>query len=272
VLRLWGAQARIDALVVLRGPRVALAWYGADLLTSLAGIASIVLLAARFEGIGGWSEREVLFMLGFATAAGGLLDFFCGWNVSFVSRKIGRGQLDHTLIQPQRLPVALLLEGFAPITGSPKLFAGLGLLGFAVARLDLDPGPVWIGWLALNLVSAAAIVLAFSFAWGSLAFFAPYGAEEINSQSMRLISELRVFPLDGVPAVLRAGMLSAVPAGLAAWVPSGALLGKGSAAGVLLTPLCAVAFAALAIWIFRKGLAHYGRTGSLRYLDYGFRR
>ncbi len=274
--RLWGAQARIDALVLLRGPRVALSWYAADLLIAGSGVTATFLLAARFDGIGGWSEREVLFMLGFALAARGLLDFFCGWNVAFVSRKIGRGQLDHTLLQPQPLPVALLLEGFAPVTGSPALLAGIGLLTFASVRLGIEPGPGWLALLALNLLAAAVIMLAFAYAWGSLAFFAPRGAEEINSQTMRLIEQLRVFPLDGVPRVLRVGMLTVVPAGLAAWLPSGALLGKTpgawGAVGALVTPLCAVAFAGLAVWIFRRGLLHYGRTGSVRYLDYGFRR
>jgi ABC-2 type transport system permease protein len=273
VLRLWAAQARIDALVVLRGPRVALSWYAADLLIAVAGVSGTFLLAARFDGIGGWSRDEVLFMLGFAMASRGLVEVCCGWNVAFVSRKIGRGQLDHTLIQPLPLATALLLEGFAPITGSPPLVAGLGLLGYATVGLALAPGPLWLTLLALNLLAAAVILLAFAYAWGSLAFLAPRGAEEINSQTTALIGQLRVFPLDGVPAALRAGLLSVVPAGLAAWLPSAALLGKRSALdGAWITPLCAVGFAALAVWIFRRGLSHYGRTGSVRYVDHGFRR
>ena len=43
-------------------------------------------------------------------------------------------------------------------------------------------------------------------------------------------------------------------------------------AAELALTLSAVAFAALAVWLFTRGLRHYGHTGSTRYLDYGHRR
>jgi len=59
--------------------------------------------------------------------------------------------------------------------------------------------------------------------------------------------------------------------GFAAWYPSRALLGHDPA-GRWITPLAAAAFAALASLLFRAGLRQYGRTGSLRYSDFGHRR
>ena len=40
----------------------------------------------------------------------------------------------------------------------------------------------------------------------------------------------------------------------------------------LWTPLAALGFAALATWIFSRGLRRYARTGSARYLSHGHRR
>src|SRR5207248_4781414 len=73
--------------------------------------------------------------------------------------------------------------------------------------------------------SSAAIVLAFTFCWGSLAFWAPLAAEEINSSTVRLLYQLKSFPLDGVGPVLLGGLMSVVPVGFLAWYPCRTLLG-----------------------------------------------
>ena len=100
----------------------------------------------------------------------------------------------------------------------------------------------------------------------------PRAAEEITSSTWRMIDQLKTFPLDGVGAVLATGLLTALPVGLVAWFPCRALLGLDPnpyAAGV--TPLAAIIFVAIAIWVFRKGMQHYGHTGSQRYLSMGHR-
>src|SRR5262249_2567417 len=150
---------------------------------------------------------------------------------------------------------------------------GMALMFWAICRL---PGPfsgVWAAELLLNLLASAAIVLAFSFCWGSAAFWAPYTAEEINSATARLLYQLKTFPLDGIGPVLRAGLMTAVPIGFLAWSPSLSLLGLSSPPWTrAATPLSALLFSLIAIRIFNQGLKHYGRTGSQRYLSFGHRR
>ena len=65
----------------------------------------------------------MLFLLGYALLVRGVIDTFFNYNVAFISRRIGRGQLDHMLVQPQPLWMALLTEGFAPFSGSGMLAA-----------------------------------------------------------------------------------------------------------------------------------------------------
>jgi ABC-2 type transport system permease protein len=272
VLRLWLLYGRMDFLWVVRGLRAALAWYASDLLGTVAAVTATFLLAERFDGIGSWSKSEVLFMLGFALTARGLLDLFFGMNIAMISRRLGRGQLDHMLIQPWPLWVTVLSEGFAPFSGSGIVIAGVALLSWSTARLELLVTPLWLALVAVNVLAAAAILMSFSYLWGSVAFWAPRGAEEINSQSMRLMDQLRVFPLDGLGGAMQIGLLSVVPVGFVAWFPSRALLHLDGAGSALVTPLASLAFAALAAGVFKKGLEHYGRTGSVRYLSHGHRR
>jgi ABC-2 type transport system permease protein len=273
LIQLWRLYATMDLLFLARGPQVALAYYLSDIVVGLAAVTATFLLAERFDGIGPWTKPQVLFLLGYAVLVRGLIDVFFNYNLAFISRRIGRGQLDHVLIQPQPLWMVLLTEGFAPVTGSGMFVPGLGLLLWAASQLHLAVPPTWYLILAVDLVASIAVVLAFEYIVGSLAFWAPRAAEEINSSSWRLVTQLAPFPLEGLAGWALGSLVTVVPVGLVAWYPARVLLGIGSSVwenGLL--PAVAVGLSTLAFWIFTRGLRHYGRTGSTRYLDYGHRR
>jgi len=119
------------------------------------------------------------------------------------------------------------------------------------------------------------VLLAFQFAWGSLAFWAPRAAEEISSSTMRLMTQLVKYPLDGLSAGLTSGLLTVLPVGFLAWAPCRALLGQAAGIGWMgmewATPAAALVFALAAAWVWREGMRHYARVGSQRYSGRGFR-
>ena len=272
ILQLWRMYAALDFTFLMSDIRLALTWYLSDGIVNFATVTATLLLAERFAGIGGWSRNQIVFMLGYATVVTGLMHTFFGYNVLMISRRLGRGQLDHTLVQPQPIWLALLTEGFMPFSGAPMILPGLGLLLWAAARLPLAVGPGWLALFALNLAASAAIVLAFAFLWGSLAFWAPRSAEEISSSAIRLLDQLKGFPLDGIAPLLLGSMLGALPVGFVAWYPCRALLGLGaSPADLWITPLAALLFVLAAIALFLKGMQHYERIGSQRYSSFGHR-
>lgn len=272
ILRLWKLYAIMDYTFLMSDVKLALTWYISDGVVNLATVTATLLLAERFAGIGAWTRDEVVFMLGYATLVSGMIYTFFGYNVSSISRRLGRGQLDHTLIQPQPLWLSLLTEGFTPFSGSSVLLPGVGLVAWAAGKIGLPITPGWLALLLLNLAASTAIVMAFSFLWGSLAFWAPRAAEEVSSSALTLLSQLKPFPLDGLGPLLLGGLTTVVPVGLVAWYPSRALLGlDGSVWAGWHTPLAALAFAIVTSLIFLKGLRHYGRTGSQRYSSLGHR-
>jgi ABC-2 type transport system permease protein len=272
LLRLWKLYAVMDLTFLAGDLKTALSWYLADGLINLAAVTGTLLLAQRFAGIGAWSKDQVMFMLGYATTIGGLMSLFFGYNVLMISRRIGRGQFDHTLVQPQPIWMALLTEGFMPFSSSATLLPGIGLLAWSIHRMALPLSLGWLAFLLLNLLASAAIVVSFSFAWGSLAFWAPRAAEEISSSATDILDQLKGFPLDGMGALLLGGLLTAMPVGFVAWYPSRALLGLESEAwGMWMTPLAALLLGALSMAIFTKGMQRYARTGSQRYSGFGHR-
>jgi ABC-2 type transport system permease protein len=272
LLQLWRLYAAMDAGLLLRNGRVFVAWYLSDLISTVASVMGTLLLAERFAGIGAWSRDQILFMLGYGLLVTGVTGTFFSYNVAFISRRLGRGQLDHTLVQPLPLWMSLLTEGFMPISMSAVVLPGAGLMLWALARLPVAVTPAWLLLLALHLLASTIVVIAFSFLWGSLAFWAPRGAEEISSSAMQIVSDLKPFPLDGAGTLLATGLLTALPVGFVAWMPSRALLDlQPGPAADWATPLAALLLAALAALAFRRGRAQYGRTGSQRYSGWGHR-
>ncbi|HEX2033526.1 MAG TPA: ABC-2 family transporter protein [Chloroflexota bacterium] len=273
MLVLWRAAAHLDFMFMTRSPRQLLGYLFSDALLSVTAASGTLLLAERFDGIGPWTKHQIVFMLGYAIVAGGVLGALFGYNVLFISRRLGRGQLDHTLIQPRPLMLALLAEGFNPFSSSAELILGLGLMLWAGGQLALPVSPGWLAMLGLNLVASATIIWSFSYLWGSLAFWAPRAAEEISTSALTMMGQLKSFPLDGAGAPLTAGLLSALPVGFVAWYPCRALLGVDPAPhSAIATPLAAAVLLAVALLAFRRGVKEYERTGSQRYSTFGHRR
>jgi ABC-2 type transport system permease protein len=243
-----------------------------EIIINIAGITGIWLIAERFNGIGGMSLYQVLFMLGYSLTVSGVTSTLFSFNVYFISRIIGRGQLDHVLIMPQPVWMTLLTEGFIPVSGSGVLLSGIGIMIFALTRIDNLVNPVFIAVLILCIAFSAIISLSFSFLWGSLAFYAPVAAEEVCTSVDSLFSSLRSFPLNGITGLSKYLILSIIPVGLYAWFPTSALMGLSSRVNIVIFIAIALAYLGLVLVIFRRGLHYYVKNGANRYSDRGHRR
>lgn len=269
LVRLLALYARMDVLWIARAKSSALTFYVSEWVLGVGVVAGTWLLAERFDGIGPWSREQVVFLLGYSLLVRGTVEVVFGWNVAHISRRIGRGQIDHMLLQPVPMWVLLLSEGFSPLSGSGLVISGGVLLALAGEGIGAFGPAVFV----LNWAASVAIVVAFSYAWGSVAFWAPRAAEEINSSTMDMVDQLRAFPLDGLGPGMIGVLLSIVPVGLVAWWPSRSLLMPGDATWtVWTTPAAAVMISFAAAFVFRLGMRHYRAIGSVRYLSLGHRR
>ena len=271
--RLYGLYAKMDLNWLLRDTKIALLIILADLVTSISAVLGVFLLAWRFDGVGNMSRWEVLFMLGFFSTVNGLFQlFFSGSNTGHISRIIGRGQLDHMLIQPLPLPVQIVTSGFIPFTGGSTFMAGIAITVWAGFQLGMAPGAVWLLGFAGYLLLGVAVIVGLSYIFASLAFYAPVACEEISSDVIELTGSLGGYPLSGMSAGMQAALVSVVPTGLLGWFPAMALLGKAPLGLPAVYPLLiATLIWAIALYGFRKGMKYYVKTGSQRYNAGGHR-
>jgi ABC-2 type transport system permease protein len=264
----------MDLAWLLRDKTFAMLAVLADVISNLSSVTGVFLLAWRFDGIGGMCRYEVLFMLGYVTVTTGIFQTFCsGGNTGHISRRIGRGQLEHMFIQPMRLPLQLATEGFIPFSGSSNLISGSAIIIIAVNNLGLILPWWWILSLIGNLFVTIAIILGQSYLASSLTFYAPVQAEEISSYVIDSFGYISTFPLSGMPLYLQLPLITVIPTGLLAWFPTLALFGKAPFDLPAWYPLLfAVLLWMVALYFFRKGLNYYVRKGINRYHPMGHRR
>lgn len=273
LLRLWRLYGRMDLQWLMQDFTSVVIVAASELLQNLSSMAGVLLLAVRFGGVGGLSADEVLFMLGFYELASGLgWMLFGNYNVIHISRRIGRGQVDHMLIQPRPLWMQLATEGFMPFSGCHGMLIGLILTGIALHRLQIALTPVWFGLLVYYLVIHMALQLSQSLLYGAMAFWQPVACEEISSMFIDLNNQLGKFPLFGLPGWLAALLHTVLPIGLLAYLPALALLRDlGHPVELALPLIVAALFVTAALIAFRKGLKHYEVYSCNRYKEMGHR-
>jgi ABC-2 type transport system permease protein len=126
-----------------------------------------------------------------------------------------------------------------------------------------------IAYLFTTLITIAAR----SYLVSTMAFYAPVAAEEISSTAIDDTWFLSTFPLSGMPSYIQIPLLTILPEGLMAWFPSLSLLGKPPLNITAYYPMVFALFISIITsFFFKRGLDHYVRKGSNRYVPYGFRR
>ena len=275
MFRLFAIYAKMDVLWALRDSKYCLIQITGDAVAALASMAGVFLLASRFGNLGGMNRPQILFMLGYGILVDGIYKlFFINSNAGQISRVIGRGQLDHAMIQPVPVWIQLLTSGFAPASGSSIFLCGVGMTAYAVSGLSIPITAAWLFQLAICLLSSTAIMVSVIYIISCLAFLAPVAAEEIAGSVVEMFSVLRSYPLGGMRIGLRILFTGLIPIGLAAWYPAARLADAGTPDGfsptVYMLSLATV-FISIAVILFKKGINYYGTYGSPRYSGFGHR-
>ena len=272
LLRLYRLYGRMDLNWVLQDFRAALIVMISELTNSIMSAAGILLLAVRFGGAGGLNADEVLLMLGFFELADGLTRMIFGnFNILNISRRIGRGQVDHMLIQPCPLLLQMMTEGFMPVSGCSGFLLGIVLTAVAWIRLGLPVTAVRLALLFLYILSHGLLTLGQSFLYGAMAFWSPVACEEISSLVLDMNAQLGRFPLYGLPRWLLGALVTVLPVGLLAYVPSLVLLEQVTGTVVALPVCVGMAFVLAAAAAFRAGMRHYLQYSCNRYKGMGHR-
>mgnify|MGYP003117279435 CR=1 FL=1 len=189
-----------------------------------AGIyASIALLLARFENLGGWTWPQMALLLAFH-----LLAYALGASLSFVQfrdmeEKVRLGTFDAILVKPIGPWTFLAFSGLNIEYGGHIALA-IGLMAWSVTSLAIDWSPGLVLYFLAAIVSAAMLTAALMTMIGATAL--------IWVRSRHLFSiffgfwELARYPLNIFPLPLQIMMITFAPLGFLAFIPTAVVLGK----------------------------------------------
>lgn len=270
LLRSYKIYARMDFLWLIRDTKYCLLQILADLISSLSSILIILQLAKRFQNIGGLDYYELVLMLGISVAVFGLYDmFFANYNNGLVCRIIGRGQIDHYLIQPVPLFIQIITRGFAPFSGSSQLIMAVIMITLALRKLSRLTLSNMVSALICS-VGALIIIVCMIYLHSTIAFFNPASGEEVGTIVLEMFRENSIFPLGELLGGLQIFFSSVIPVGAIAWIPT-MIITRWKKEYMMIYGMMALSFMVITIWIFKRGIQYYVQKGSGRYSGFGHR-
>jgi ABC-2 type transport system permease protein len=234
----------------------------ASLLGTLFWMATALLTLAVFfnqtDSLGGWSFWDVVVLLGVFTTLAGVVESLLRPSIGRLAEYVRTGSLDLILVRPidtqlfvsfRRLDVWRLTD----------IALGLGLSGYALARIDAMPGAIDILVFAITLAGAVAVIYAIWLALMSLAFWLV--AVENLSVVFDAIFEAARYPVTAYPGALRFLFVYLIPIAWTTTIPASALTGRLTPATAALAIVAAGAALAVTRLFWKFALARYTSAG-----------
>ena len=220
------------------------------------GVALVVLtlVYAHTTELNGWTEAQLLCVLGIQIFMGGLINAVIQPNMERLMEEIGDGKLDHALTKPEDAQLLVSVRELR-IWRTVDMITGAIVIGVGVSRLH---GGISVGeWplFALLLLLGGVMMYCFLLILTTGAFwvvrmgFLPDLFEGVYQTGR--------WPIGIYPGWLRYSLTFLVPIGFAITIPAEALTSRLQLNTVILAAGFAIVLVIVSRWFWRRGLRHY---------------
>jgi len=225
-----------------------------SLIALAIGLIGLALVFDHTPALAGWSQPELLAVMGVHILMGGLIRAFIQPNMLRLMDDIQQGTLDFALTKPADAQVLVSVRELR-VWQLVDIFVGGIVLGAAVSRLPASPGL----WPSVAFVAALALgaLMLYSF-WvllTSSAFWVVRVQEMANL--FEGIYAAGRWPVGIYPGWLRGSLTFLVPVAFAVTVPAEALTHRLTPLTLAAAAVFALALLLLARFVFRRGLRQY---------------
>lgn len=218
------------------------------LANNLAFFVIWIIYFARFPSLGGWQREDVALLYGMAAWAFGLCVAITG-GFRDLGRAIADGGLDVHLGRPRHPLPSLLLSRSIP-SGFGDLASAL-VLWFVLGGRSLAELP-----LLIALATAGAVVMLATFVAGNSVVFWWPRAARMAEELVNIVLTLCVYPQHVFGPVIRLALFTILPTAFVTQLPVEAVRDADWAKAAYVVA-AAFGYAALAVYIFERGLRHY---------------
>ncbi len=186
------------------------------------GLIPILLLYSYTSEVRGWSQAEVIVLLGFQGTMTGLLSMFVGRNMWAMTDYVTKGELDLLLIRPVNTQFHITTRWIRPDQAF-NVLAGLVVAGVGLARDGATPG-------VLDVIQAVIVFLAgfvlVACVWAALSYMA-FWTHSVSTVIMFFQDVMQAgrYPVTFFPGAVRVLFTALVPLAFATTFPAQAITG-----------------------------------------------
>ena len=225
-----------------------------SLLALATGLVVFSLVYAHTTELNGWSQNELLVVLGVQIVMGGVIRAVVQPNMMRFTEEVRDGKLDHALTKPVDAQMLVSVRQ-VEVWQAVDLLTGAGVIVVALVRLGGDLGPLDVLGFVTALVVGAVLLYCFWMLLATLAFWI------VNMWHLPELFE-GVFqtgrwPIGIYPPWLRFSVTFLVPIAFAVTVPAEALTSRLDWETLALAIGFACVFFAFTRWFWRFGLKSY---------------
>ncbi len=223
------------------------------------GLVGLQIVFNYTDNLAGWSQNELLSLLGVYMFMGGLIQVFIQPNMDRLIGDIHRGSLDFTLIKPVDCQLLISIQEFRLWQGV-DVITGVVVIVVAVIRMK---GFIGLEHIFLFLLTTAMGFIMLYSVWLILATSAFWYIKTWDLLGIfTSLYQTSRWPVTIYPGWLRGCLTFIIPVAFAVSVPSMTLSGHLTASTFLETTIFAIVSFLLARWFWKFGLRSYSGASS----------
>jgi ABC-2 type transport system permease protein len=225
-----------------------------SLLSVAVGLIVLALVYSHTSQLNGWTESELLVILGVQILLGGVVHSTIQPNMQRLAEEVRDGKLDFTLTKPEDAQALVSLRQ-VQIWEAVDIVSGGVIVVVGATRIAHGAGPGRVTAFLALLALGALLLYCF---WLILATGAFWVVNMWNlAELFEGMYQTGRWPIGVYPGWLRYSMTYLVPIGFAVTVPAQALTNRLHWTTVVAAIIFGAALTAFTRWFWRFGLRHY---------------
>jgi ABC-2 type transport system permease protein len=253
-IRLFGIYFRIGALNELQYRANLAVQLFQSLIALLTGLAVLALVFGQTSNLAGWTQAELLTVMGVHILMGGVIRTAIQPNMERLMTDVRQGTLDYVLTKPEDAQLIISVREVR-IWQAVDIVVGAIVMGFGIARIDTAIGLGAALIFAGTLLLGAVMIYCFWLILTTSAFWV-VRMDELHDLFDGIYQSGR-WPVTIYPGWLRIGLTFLVPIAFAVTVPAEALTSRLTPETLAIAAAFAVVLLVVTRWFWRTGLRHY---------------
>ena len=227
---------------------------------TVLGFGFVLVLFSKIPRLQDWSFNEIVFLYGFSLIPLGIFNVV-SWNLyEFGEIYIIEGRFDRVMLRPVNTLFQVIFEKFR-VESLQEVVTGLAVLAICVRRMHLTFPAVDYLWFALMIACGATIYLAVFLILTAVSFWFE-DRVGIVPPVFNMLNFGR-YPMTIYNVFIQFLLSWIIPFGFASFYPTTHFLGRTNFSMYFhVVPVVAVGFSLLAVFVWERGVANYGSTGT----------